>query len=250
MTINYNIPKIDYLLRVNKSLFDKEDLNFYYDPKDCNEYTGDFYNNEYNYESNYESNYEYNQQMIFQILKPPRNCEYRILFTCKNYLEKFIIIRYLLFLLNIQPLHRYFINNYDFEIDDFDNSVEYDIQYNTSCIYGTYFWYFDSVLSFQQLCQEILDKMPDCYHFIDDTSPQYPVYFINKYCYKCIEEKGKILNLNEYLYFLFPLLRNNYNCPPEIVKMIIGFISPCEMVSNFLKDLIYDPSVSRITYHY
>jgi hypothetical protein len=247
MTINNNITKIDYLLRVNKSLFDNEDLNFYYEPKDCNEYTGEYISDFYN-----DPTTVYNQQMIIQILEPYRDCEYSILFTCKNYLEKFKIIRYLLFFKNIQPLNRYFMNNYDYEIDDFDfdNAAEYDIQYNTSCIYGTYFWYFNSISSFQQLCQEILDKMPSCYHFMDNSSPQYPIYFINKYCYKCIEEKGKILNLNEYLSFLFPLLRKNYNCPPEIVKMIIGFLSPCDMVSKNLKDLIYDPRISRITYHY
>ncbi len=230
--INYTtMPQFDSLLRINRSLFDNEDLDFYYEPKDL-----------------YSDNK--NQQFIFQILEPYRQCEYKILFKCNNYSEKFKILRYLFFLSNIEPLNRYYMNNYDFEYDDFEYAAEYDIQYNTSCIYGTNFWFYDSISSFQNLCREILDKMPDCYHYIGDSSPQYPIYFINKYCYKCIEEKSKILNLDEYLGFLYPLLWKQYRCPSEIVMMIIDFISPRDMVSNILKDLIYDSRISRITYHY
>jgi hypothetical protein len=248
MTINNHIQKIDYLIRVNKSLFNNQDLNFYYEPKDCKEYNKQYNNESYNKE--YIDYNDYNDEMIISLLKPLKTSEYKILFSCKNYFEKFKIIRYLLFLQNIQPLNRYFLNNYDFEFDNFENSDDYDIQYNTSCIYGSYFWFFESIDTFRKLCNEILYKMPDCYHFIDTTSPQYPIYFINKYCYKCIDEKSKILNLNQYLWFLFPLLKKKYNCPPEIVINIIDFLSPCDMVSDILKDLIYDYRISRISYHY
>ncbi len=243
----YNIHQINFFLRVNIGLFDKDDLNFYYEPKDIKRHWDSL-------EETIEIDKDYNKEnIIIQLLKPYENREYKILFSCNNYSEKFKIIRYLLFLDKIQPLNRYFLNNYDFEYDfndENDDFNEYNIQYNLSCIYGTNFWFFDSTNVFQKICQEILDKMPDCRHYYDEQTRQYPVYFIDKYCYKCIEEKGKILNLNEYLSFLFPLLWDCFKCPPEIVKMIIDFISPSDMVSNDIKDLIYDSRISRIKYNY
>jgi len=243
--LNDNIQQIYSMIRINKGLFDVEDLHFYYsnsevskdEEKDIKDEEEDKYNKK-------------KSQFIFQIAKPYNSTEYEILFKCNNYLEKFKILRYLFFLSNIEPLNRYFLNNYDFDYDDFDNFADYDIQYNTSCIYGTNFWFYDSVDAFRKICQEILDKLPDCSHYFDSVASTYPVFFINKYCYKCIEEKGKILNLNTYLGFLFPLLLKKFRCPPEIVMMIIRFLSPKDMVSEILRDLIYDSRVSRITYHY
>jgi hypothetical protein len=171
-------------------------------------------------------------RLVIKINKPNNDCakEKRkyIELPFSSIKEKQIILRYLFFLNVFVPKNGYLMHNYDYdyEVEDYPTEL--------LSIYTDIFYFDGSIEKFKNMCDEILQKLPLCLHFISDNenlffSDEY--LLIHKFCIKC-KNKNKNKNKNKekntnpidvkkYYNCVYEIFKTQFNCPYEITELIL-----------------------------